>query len=165
METTSLLDLLVLLRGSTLTVRTGLWLVPSTFFGQEQDEAARLGIDAVDVRLPILARLPAGTRFLGLTEASVLEALDVICQQKDGGDCVLVYNLDLLLAKLPRQDRVEFWHYLYRGFPHRSRGLLIVMPSQATHLLPAGQSLTDWGRDQRLVTYPQPNGRIYVDDR
>jgi len=151
MDTTNLPDLVALLRGFTLTVRTGLWLATHAVFGKEQDEAARLSIDAIDLRIPILARLPEGTRFLGLSMAVIIDGLDMICHQKDGSDCVLVYNLDLLIARLHRPERIEFWHYLYRGFPHRSRGLLLIMPRQAIYLLPTDDLLDDWGRDKRLV--------------
>lgn len=151
MKTTTLPELVALLRGPTLIVRTGLWLAPITVIGQEENEAARLGIDAVDIREPILAALPEGTRFLGLSAARIVEALETICHQPKLSDCILVYNLDLLLARLSGQDRKELWRQLLAGFPHRPRALLLVMPQHAHHLLPTEEVEDNWRRDRRLV--------------
>lgn len=147
-------DLIELLSGLTLTVRTGLWLTPTRLLGQEQDAAARLGIDAVDLRTPIKPRLPAGTRFLALSTQTLVTALDDVCKQKDGSECLLVFNLDLLLARLPRQERLDFWRFMFSGFPHRSRGLLLQMPRIAEHLLPPNQMLDAWRHDGRLAVEP-----------
>ena len=144
-------DLITLLRGYRLRVRTGLWLLPSGLFGQEPDEAARLGIDAVDLRQQLLAGLPQDTSFCGLNVACVIELLDDICRRDRGSDCLLVYNFDLLLARLRHDERSEVWQLLYDGFPHRSRALLIVMPRGANALLPANPALQAWQRDGRLA--------------
>lgn len=151
MPATTLPELIGRLRGPTLIVRTGLWLAPLSVFGRERDEAARLGIDAVDIREPILADQPEGTRFLGLTTARVIEALDAICRMPKVSDCVLVYNLDLPVARLSRQDRSEVWQQLLAAFPHRSRGLLLLMPQYAHHLLPSHHIEDKWRIDNRLV--------------
>lgn len=151
MPSTTLPELVTLLRGPSLTVRTGLWLAPLTILGRERDEAARLGIDAIDVREPILAAQPQGTRFLGLNEASMVDTLDTICRLPRLSDCVLVYNLDLPLARLSARERNQFWQILFTGFPHRSRGLLLLLPQQAHHLLPPQQAEEAWRNDNRLV--------------
>jgi hypothetical protein len=147
--------LVELLAGPTLTVRTGLWLIPTQLLGKEQDTAARLGIDAVDLRRPIQASLPPGTRFLALSTQSVITALDTVCREVNGSECLLIFNLDILLARLPRQDRLDIWHYVFNGFPHRPRGLLLLMPQIAEHLLPPNQIQDAWRRDGRLVVEPQ----------
>ena len=144
-------DLITLLRGYRLRVRTGLWLLPAQLFGQEPDEAARLGIDAVDLRKQLLDGLPESTCYSGLNAACVIELLDEICSRDQGSDCLLVYNFDLLLARLRHDERSEVWQLLYDGFPHRSRALLIVMPRGANALLPANQALQAWQRDGRLA--------------
>ena len=144
-------DLITLLRGYRLRVRTGLWLLPRELLGQEPDEAARLGIDAVDLRQQLLAGLPRDTCYSGLNAACVMELLDDICRREQGSDCVLVYNFDLLLARLRHEERREIWELLCDGFPHRSRALLIVMPRSASALLPANQMLQAWRRDGRLT--------------
>jgi hypothetical protein len=157
MPATTLTDLIALLSGPTLTVRTGLWLASIHSLNQIEDHAARLGIDARDLRVPIKGSLPEGTRFLGLTVNTLVEALDMLCKQFDGSNCLLVYNLDLLLARLHRQARLDFWQYVFRGFPHRGRGLLLVMPSHANHLLPSTQMQEAWRYDRRLVDESKVN--------
>jgi hypothetical protein len=147
-------ELIDLLSGPTLTIRTGLWLVPLHVLGKEQDTAARLGIDAADLRVPIISSLPAGTRFLGLSTLTLVEALDAVCSQSRGSNCLLVYNLDLLLARLPRQERLDFWQFMFKSFPHRQRGLLLLMPQLANSLLPQQQMQDVWRRDGRLVVEP-----------
>jgi hypothetical protein len=157
MESSTLPDLVALLSGRTLTVRTGLWLASLRLLGQEDDSAARLGIDARDLRDPIRAGLPEGTRFLGLTTDTVIEALETICLQTDGSDTLLIYNLDLLLARLNRQERLDFWQFVYSGFRHRPRGLLLLMPKYADSLLPTHEKQDAWRRDGRLVVDPDTN--------
>lgn len=151
MNTTNPSELVTLLRGRSLRVRTGLWLMPGRFLGKEEDEAARLGLDALDIRRPILASLPEGARFVGLNAASLVETLDSIGQARSGSDCVLVYNLDLLLARLPRQERLEVWQSLYGAFGNRARALLLTMPASADNLLPTTEMLAAWRRDGRLA--------------
>lgn len=147
-------NLVELLSGPTLIVRTGLWLAPTQLLGKEQDTAARMGIDAVDLRVVIKSSLPQGTRFLALSTQTLIAALDAVCHQASGSDCLLIFNLDLLLARLPRQDRLDFWHYVFNGFPHRSRGLLLVMPKNAEHLLPSNHIQDAWRHDGRLAVEP-----------
>lgn len=151
MAATTLPELVTLLRGPTLTVRTGIWLAPPSAFGREQDEAARLGIDAVDIRDPIWADLPKDTRFLELTSARMIEALEAICRGPRVSDCVLVYNFDLPLARLPGQARQQLWDQLLTGFPHRVCGLLLMMPQHAHALLPSQMELK-WRNDNRLAS-------------
>ncbi|MFN3332565.1 MAG: hypothetical protein ACK47M_08650 [Caldilinea sp.] len=152
MNTTNPSDLVALLRSRILKVRTGLWLMPLHYLGKEEDEAARLGIDALDIRRPILADLPPGARFIGLSVVSLVEILDGIAQARDGSDCVLVYNLDLALARLRRQERLEVWQNLFGTFGYRARALLLTMPANADHLLPTSESMMAWRNDRRLAT-------------
>ena len=151
MNTTNPSELIALLRGHTLKVRTGLWLMPLSYLGKEEDEAARLGIDALDIRRPILAGLPEGARFTGLSAVNLVEILDGIATSRDGSDCVLVYNLDLAQARLRRQERLDVWQNLFNAFGYRARALLLVMPDHAEHLLPTTEMLTAWRRDSRLA--------------
>lgn len=144
-------DLIARLRGYSLRVRTGLWLLPVQLLQDMPNEAARLGIEAVDCAKKMLTELPMGTRFVGLDAARLIELLDDMCHQNPGVNCLLVYNLDLLVARLTQNERHEVWAQLYNNFPHRSRGLLIVMPQDANALLPSENALGVWRRDGRLV--------------
>ena len=139
------------LRGPTLRVRTGLWLAPKEVINQAADYAARLGISCVDIRALLVAELPAGTRFTGLTPFRVVALLDSICDGSDGTDCVLVENLDLLLARLRLHERLEVWDHLRRAHAHRRRALLVLVPATAKHLLPPSEDLVAWRVDERLV--------------
>lgn len=140
-----------LLRGQKLRVRTALWLLPTKRLGQEMDEAARLGIDAVDARQRLLESLPHGTHYSGLSSDSVAELLDAICASPYGTDCLALYNFDLLLARLTHDERSQVWDLLYDQFPHRPRALLIMMPATATSLLPSRSRLQSWQADGRLA--------------
>ncbi len=152
MDTMNPNDLVALLRSPVLRVRTGLWLMPLQYLGKEEDEAARLGIDALDIRRPILAGLPPDARFTGLSVVNLVEILDSVAQARDGNDCVLVYNLDLALARLRRQERLAVWQNLFVDFGYRARALLLTMPANADHLLPTSESMMAWRNDRRLAT-------------
>jgi len=151
MLTSSPYEVVDLLEGSTLIHRTGIWLMPVNMLGKEPDYAARLNLDAVDIRTPLLESLPEGTRFLGLSGDKVFHLLDHICEHSKGSSCLLVYNVDLLLARLRLQDRVYVWSQLYNAFPHRKRALVIVMPEGADQLLPPLAALKSWNSDKRLA--------------
>lgn len=140
-----------LLKGNSLIHRTGIWLIPANMLGKERDHAARLNLDAVDIRDPLLESLPEGTRFLGLSGDKVLQLLDHISNQSKGSSCLLVYNVDLLLARLRLQERDYVWSQLYNAFPHRNHALVIVMPEGADQLLPPLAPLKCWNNDKRLA--------------
>ncbi len=144
-------ELIVLLRRPTLRTRVGVWRMPPGHVGRELDVAARLGIEAIDVRDVILERLPAGTRFVRLTSEKVLEALDAIASSSGKTDCALIFNVDLLLAGLKRDERQEVWRGLFDGMPYRSRALVVAVPETATELLPDDRLWAALEHDSRLV--------------
>ncbi len=143
-------DVIQTLRFSGMRVRTALWLLPIADLFQLTDTAARLGLSLVDTRQPILDNVVPGQRFLGLGVHECVQALDALCQREQATDCVLVANFDLLVARLPYENRQDLWATLYDGFPHRSRALLLTMPRDAAALLP--HELENWRKDKRLVT-------------
>lgn len=148
--TTDIHDVIGRLRSRRDNVRTALWLAPPRLWGGEIDEAAMLGIDPADARDPLLAALLPDQRLLGLDEERIITALDAIATAPAHTDCALVYNFDLLVARLLPQARAALWETLYRGFPKR-RALLIAMPHQSTDLLPAENRLAIWRREGRLA--------------
>lgn len=149
MESNTLSALVTALRAPSLRVRTGLWLMRLAEIGQERNEAARQGIEAVDLRANLLARLPPDAGYTGLSSQVFLELCEAVTQQPGAGDCALVYNIDLLLARLTRQERREVWQDLYQALPHRRRVLLLAMPETATELLPEGLEM--WVSARRLA--------------
>lgn len=148
MPLNQLSDLVAYLRRPSIRIRTGLWLVPSALVGKEAEEAARLGIDGVDLRQPVLEQLAPDQKFLGLRLEMVVQLLDTLSRQKAGNLSCLVYNLDLLLARLGYEEQHLFWQEMYDGLPHRHRVLILAMPQTAVHLLPP---LPAWEQDSRLV--------------
>lgn len=144
-------DVVALLRGPTLRVRTGLWLVPPACVGHEVQEAARLGLDANDARRPILDGVKEGQRFLGLDAQRVLAVIDSLSHEAQLTDCSLVYNLDLLLARLTLADRNHLWDLVFSALPYRPRALFIAMPAGATSLLPKEHQLGAWRQEGRLA--------------
>jgi hypothetical protein len=144
--------LLNLLRGPSLRVRTGLWLLPPEDLDDAPNEAARVGIDTVDLREELLAALPPATQFVALSSRRLLDLLDHVATQPAAGGCTLVYNLDLLLARLTLSQRKEVWEFVSIGFVHRTSALLFVMPDTARSLLPPPAALEDWSQVGRI--YP-----------
>lgn len=141
-----------LIRANVLRIRTGLWLLPNSCVGQERNEAARLMVDAVDISELLIQHLPATSRFSGLNEQRLIELLDEISDLGGHSNCVLVYNFDLLLARLSPQAINNVWQYLFEFMPHRPRALLLTLPAQAIGLLPSEDQLKFLARDQRLST-------------
>ena len=144
-------ELIAFLRRHTLRTRVGVWCMPLSYIGQEHDVAALLNLEAVDVRQPVLDALPVGTRYVNLTFEKVLEALDSIASRAGQTDCAFVYNLDLLLAGLTRDDRQRVWESLGDGLPYRTRALLLAMPETASRMLPPDRLYEAWRLNGRLV--------------
>jgi len=151
MTKTTISELVELLSKPTLRVRTGIWLYPMALLGEEENEAVRLGIVARDARDPLLANVGPENRFLGLNRERLLQVVDEIIRNEQAGDIIMLYNFDLLLAKLPMEEREKVWREVFSGFPHRAKGVLLIVPEQATELLPLDRSLEDWRRARRLA--------------
>ncbi len=150
----SLADVRVLidfLRRHTLRTRIGLWRMPLDWVGREPDTASSLLIEAFDFRQAVQRQLAEGTRYVRLTFEKILEALDFVASSERRTDCVLVYNLDLLLAGLKRDERQRVWELLLDGLPHRRHALLLTIPATAVRVLPSEQLLEVWQHEERLV--------------
>jgi hypothetical protein len=143
--------LIGLLRRHTLRTRIGLWRMPLNYVGREPDTATSLLIEAFDLRQAIQQQLAEGTRYVRLTFERILEALDFVASSEGWTDCVLVYNLDLLLAGLKQDERQRVWESLLGGLPYRRRALLLAVPATATQVLPSEQLIEIWQREERLV--------------
>lgn len=144
-------ELVKFLRRPTLRTRIGLWLMPLEAAGREREIVVRLGVEAVDIRAPFCINLAHGTEFLRLSTVKIVETLDIIASQSGQSDCVLVYNLDLLLAGISQQECQQLWGELFNGLPYRPRALLLAIPETAEHLLPADEKLDSWRRDNRVA--------------
>lgn len=152
MESTIPVELIERLCGPTLRVRTGIWLLPPQELDDAPNQAARIGIDTVDLRQMLLAALPEGASMVALSPSRIEELLDQIASRPASGGCVLVCNIDLLLARLTIAQREDVWSFVYDGFAHRRSALLLVMPATAHSLLPATTALGQWHLAARI--YP-----------
>ena len=152
MKTSNPREVIDLLQDMSLRDRTAIWLMPVSMMGKETDHAARYNIDAVDIRENLIATLPEDTRYLGLSYQKIISLLDEVCYQGHYSECVLVYNFDLLMAKLSHDDRTNVWWHLFSSFPHRQHAVLLAMPEEAHHLLPSVMSLKAWNDDRRIAT-------------
>lgn len=145
-------ELVALLRRQILRVRTGLWLISPNLLGDEHNEAVRLGVAGVDMRELLLGELPVDTAFVMLNADRVLQLLGQVAGQSHFGNCALVYNLDLLLARLTVLQRVDAWNSILDGIPHRQSGLILAMPGTAKSLLPSDNRLGDLAAARRLIS-------------
>lgn len=150
MSKVSLGALIESLRSARLQHRTGVVLLPPQHLGREATLAARLEIDAVDLRVWVLERLQPDQRWLDLTlHRFAWEYLRAIAAEPRPGGCVLVANVDLFLAGLRTEQRRECWRYLF-GALRPDRGLVLVLPDAAEHLFPANERRV-WDEADRLV--------------
>lgn len=150
-STTTIERVLDLMRGGGLRVRTAVWCLPPAQLSDLPNKAARLNLGWKDVRQPLLNQLTPNQKFLGLDTAKLITILAQFAQDPQQGDCLLVTHIDLLLARLRYNECSEVWETLYKGFPHYPRALILVMPSQATTVLPSERMLKQWSREGRLV--------------
>lgn len=145
------LEVVSLLRSNVFRMRTALWLLTPALLGQERNAAARLMVDAVDLRDVLLQQIPEGSRFSRLSDQKITELLDEVSEQEGNSDCAVVYNLDLLLARLTPQEIQSIWQYVFESMPHRSRALLLAMPASATELLPSVELKENLNRQNRIA--------------
>ena len=143
-------DLVKLLISDQLRVATGLWLLPRAYLGHEQDEAYRLGLEPVDLRLRLLQVLPQGTKYSGLSADRIINLIDSISEECCDWAGALVYNLDLLIARLNSGEQKIVWQDLFTALPHRHRCILLIMPETALNLLPSEEKLDLWRKENRL---------------
>ena len=151
METIPIEDLVKLLQSNELVVRTGLWLVPVKWNINAAGLAARFNMDALDMRQVWLDQLPHGVNMAGLRRDRLLEVISNLADQQNQSDCVLLYNLDLLISGLSPKDRELFWHHSFKGLPHKSRALLYLFPNEAYQQLIDPENRQTWEGSGRMT--------------
>jgi hypothetical protein len=151
MAQTNLDALVEYLRRRTGRTHVGLWLIPLKKIGHEEEIAIHLGVEALDVGKYLHDKLPLGADFVRLSTKKVLETLDSIASSIGQYDCVLIYNMDLLLAGVSDEERHQIWQELYSRFSNRTRALLIAIPETATRLFPSESLLEKWQHDSRFA--------------
>jgi len=151
MAQTELETLVEYLRRRTARTHVGLWLMPLNRIGHEAEIAVHLGVQALDIGSYYHDKLPPGAEFVRLTAKRVMETLYDIASSIGQSDCVLVYNIDLILSGVKDEERQQIWQELFNRFPGRARVLLIAIPDTAIHLLPSESLLRKWIDDSRLA--------------
>jgi hypothetical protein len=151
MENRTPQEVVFLLSGPSLVHRVGLWLYPQHRLGKENDEAARLWIDAVDIRKTFLESLPIETNFTDLSYQTIIESIESLQSVDKGTKCLLIYNFDVLISYLTYAERKHIWETFLNGYPHRPKALLIVVPENAIQLLPSQRQLDIWNNEGRLA--------------
>jgi hypothetical protein len=126
--------LVELLRRGTPRTRVGLWRMPLNKIGKEAEIAIQLGVQALDISRYYYDHLP-----------------NTIASSIGSSNCVLIYNLDLLLAALKVEEQQQIWKDLFNRFPNRLRSLIIIIPETAYYLLPSETLLEKWQQESRLV--------------
>jgi hypothetical protein len=148
---TELLELAHLLSSGNLRVSTGLWLLPFAYLGKEEEEARRLNLEPVDIRLYLQRILPEKTEFSNLSRELIFKLINNVSQESGDWAGAMIFNLDLLIAYLNSTDRNILWKELFIAMPHRSRGVILTIPETASNLLPDEESLSALRNDNRLV--------------
>jgi hypothetical protein len=143
--------LVELLRRGTPRTRVGLWRMPLNKIGKEAEIAIQLGVQALDISRYYYDHLPKGAEFVRLSASKVVNTLDTIASSIGSSNCVLIYNLDLLLAALKVEEQQQIWKDLFNRFPNRLRSLIIIIPETAYYLLPSETLLEKWQQESRLV--------------
>lgn len=151
MAQTEALKIVDYLRRGTARTRIGLWRVPLAIIGTEQEIAINLGIQAIDFGKYYLDRLPHGTKMVKVDSSKVLDSIDSIASSVGPNDCVLIFNFDLMLAKLKIEERQQVWGDLFNHLPNRLRATLIMIPETALQQLPSETLLEKWEKEDRLI--------------
>ena len=144
-------DLVNLLCSPVLVNKTGILLIQLSLIGKEADLAAGLNLDSIDICGFYSKRLPVGGNYLALTWEKMINTLDAITQLPELSDCVLVYNIDLLLSKLTQKERNQTWDRLFWGFRHKDRAILLLISIESKNLIPDNKSLQIWVESNRAV--------------
>ena len=122
-------EVVAMLRAQSLRCRTGVLSLPDRALGSESEIAAALSVEMLDYREYLLSRVTTGARYLNLTLSRVFDDLDDIANAKTGESCVLIGNFDVAVARLRSDERTVLWRNLLTDFPHRTRALLLCIPS------------------------------------
>ena len=132
--------------------RFGIWCCESSDLGDEPNIAVRLGADPVNFAAFYKQKLDPQADFIGLDDKKITGFIAEIANSL-GKLNVLVYNLDLLLARMSSTQRNNFWENLFCGLVYHQRSLVILLPRNAEHLLPQGEARENWLTNNRMIGF------------
>jgi hypothetical protein len=117
------------LRGSDAPrTKTGLVFWPASLWRDVHGVAAALDATPVSLAARLLQRLPANARAVPLDVESLFAEVSAVADERQGGDVAWVFDVDVLLAKLPEAERERFWEAAFDRLPHRARAVLLALP-------------------------------------
>jgi hypothetical protein len=151
MDLTKPLELVEYLRRHNLRTNVGIWRMPLMEVGAEADIAFRLSVDSLDIVKYYRTTLDPRTDFARLSASRLFNTLDQIASTESLNNCVLIYNLDLLLAGLKEVEREQVWQDIYNRLPNRRRALLLTIPDIAIHLFPPEHLIQKLQSDDRII--------------
>lgn len=140
------------LREGLVRLRTGVALLSPSWLGREEEVAARCGLESpLDLPTWVLERVPPGRTRLGLDwQVLVRDHLDVIAgASQPPGRCLLLANVDVLVAALRDEERRRLWGFLRETY-RPQRGLMLCLPEPAAHLFPPDERAA-WTAGERLT--------------
>jgi hypothetical protein len=132
-----------------LRCRTGVLLADAGHLGKEPDLAARAGMQPLDLTRHLLDIQP-GTKYADITAETLSRALDDISKSNGVRDCILVYNLDLPLARLDDTELSRLWKHLRKDLQTRPKTLVFLLPSGAEVIFPEAERKL-WDEEKRLA--------------
>lgn len=131
--------------------RFGIWCCALSCLGEEPNIAVQIGAEAIDLSSLYLQNLDPDADFIGLNKGTLTDLISDIAS-KPGKEKILVYNIDLLLAKMDIRERSDFWDILESGIIYKPRSLVIMVPSTAPMLSPIGEALEIWKEKEKLIS-------------
>lgn len=145
-------DLIIQLSQPHLRTRSGIWLVPAQWVGQEAEYLMTISshTDCVDLRVMAIRNRPEGASSAGISPERIMQWIDEAIDQEGVSGCIVILHLDLFLARLSGGDRAQVMNSL-RNLPHRSRGLIISLPVTVKGTLIDARDFEPWRINQRLV--------------
>jgi hypothetical protein len=150
-----------LLARQELRIRTGVLELPVTALGIEAQLAVGLDVGHSDICSWLVDRAPLGRLRLGLRWEGIVRHLETLLLNLAlPGKCIWISGIDVLLAGIAHDDRSRFWQFMRSTF-RPSRGLLLSMPEEATHLLSSDERALwlEYGRLSRLETITRVGNR------
>ena len=116
------------------------------------DEAVRQQCDCdrlvtFDWAESVLGQVAPGQNWIHLSSQTEILRLQSWCKEFPGR-LICVTNGELVLTKLPRVERVEFWRRLLHGQPYLQSVIVIVVVNNGAVLPP---NIVDWETENRVI--------------
>ena len=156
-------EVVAVLHTRILRCRTGVLSLPEGALGAESEIAAALGVELLDYREHLLSCVTTGAKYLNLTLTRVFDDLDDIANTRTGETCVLIGNFDVAVARLQTDERTVLWRNLFTDYPHRTRALLLCIPSHndESFSFPDSSIRRMWHESNRFAIWqPINRGRV-----